>query len=207
MISNDMMRRVHALDKVCIPELMPYEASGEFPTPEGPWILTYTRKKFSYTHPSVDAIDIRDIARALSLKCRYSGHLRQLYSVAQHCVLVSYLVPEEHAFWGLMHDATEAYVADIPAPLKGLLPEYRAMEKRVAAVISDKFDMSIGEPPIVKQFDRKILANEIRDLFDEDAMIHATNLLPPVEGLTIIPWTSEEAEQRFMARFLELQFN
>ncbi|MCD3082574.1 deoxyribonucleoside 5-monophosphate phosphatase [Salmonella enterica subsp. enterica serovar Enteritidis] len=99
------------------------------------FIQTLSGKQFDYLSATIDDIDIEDIAVALSNICRFSGHLPEFYSVAQHSVLCSQLVSPEFAFEALMHDAAEAYCQDIPAPLKALLPDYREIEKRTDQLI------------------------------------------------------------------------
>ncbi len=94
------------------------------------FIKTFSGKHFYYDKINKDDIDINDIAVSLSNICRFAGHLSHFYSVAQHAVLCSQLVPQEFAFEALMHDATEAYCQDIPAPLKRLLPDYKRMEEK-----------------------------------------------------------------------------
>ncbi|EIC2063184.1 5'-deoxynucleotidase, partial [Escherichia coli] len=89
------------------------------------FIKTFSGKHFYYDRINKDDIVINDIAVSLSNICRFAGHLSHFYSVAQHAVLCSQLVPQEFAFEALMHDATEAYCQDIPAPLKRLLPDYK----------------------------------------------------------------------------------
>lgn len=87
----------------------------------GQWIMTASGKRFDYETPKMESIDIEDIATALSNTCRYSGHCGSFYSVAEHSVLVSFLVDQEMIgapFAGLMHDAAEAYCCDVPLPLK-----------------------------------------------------------------------------------------
>lgn len=109
------------------------------------FIKTFSGKHFYYDRINKDNIDINDIAVSLSNICRFAGHLSHFYSVAQHAVLCSQLVPQEFAFEALMHDATEAYCQDIPAPLKRLLPDYKRMEEKIDAVIREKY----GLPPVM----------------------------------------------------------
>ncbi|MFG0247924.1 MAG: phosphohydrolase, partial [Phycisphaeraceae bacterium JB051] len=78
------------------------------------WIQTYTGKAFYPLREDPGIIDIRDIAHALSLQCRFNGHCSDFYSVAQHSVHVSEVVPQAFALWGLLHDAAEAYMSDLP---------------------------------------------------------------------------------------------
>src|SRR5690242_11754504 len=84
----------------------------------GDWMQTYTGRRFWPLDPRVDDIDIGDIAHHLSLVCRFAGACREFYSVAQHCVGVSYVCDPKDALWGLLHDAAEAYVGDMVRPLK-----------------------------------------------------------------------------------------
>ncbi|WP_077791660.1 YfbR-like 5'-deoxynucleotidase [Escherichia coli] len=101
------------------------------------FIKTFSGKHFYYDKINKDDIVINDIAVSLSNICRFAGHLSHFYSVAQHAVLCSQLVPQEFAFEALMHDATEAYCQDIPAPLKRLLPDYKRMGKKYGRLNKD----------------------------------------------------------------------
>lgn len=142
------------------------------------FIKTFSGKHFYYDRINKDNIDINDIAVSLSNICRFAGHLSHFYSVAQHAVLCSQLVPQEFAFEALMHDATEAYCQDIPAPLKRLLPDYKRMEEKIDAVIREKY----GLPPVmstpVKYADLIMLATERRDLGLDDG-----SFWPVLEGI------------------------
>jgi hypothetical protein len=81
------------------------------------WLLTYSGRKFWPLAPNPDDVDLEDIVQAMS-QCRFGAQTELFYSVAQHCVLVSYLAPKRDALWALMHDAAETYIGDIPTPVK-----------------------------------------------------------------------------------------
>jgi 5'-deoxynucleotidase YfbR-like HD superfamily hydrolase len=114
--------------------------------------------------PRVEDIWIDDIAHSLANLCRFGGHCRQFYSVAQHSVLVSRLVPLHLAFVGLMHDATEAYVGDMVRPLKYSLPQFLEIEDAIWRLIARRFDLPLHLPAEVKEADDIALVTERRDL-------------------------------------------
>ncbi|HKK06533.1 MAG TPA: hypothetical protein VKA50_11875 [Gammaproteobacteria bacterium] len=93
------------------------------------WILTYTGRRVDLLDPDPATIEPEDIAHALSNMCRFNGHCRHFYSVAEHSWHVALLVSRENALQGLMHDAAEAYVADITRPLKPYLTNYAAFRE------------------------------------------------------------------------------
>lgn len=169
------------------------------------FIRTFTGKKFDYLTASVDDIDIEDIANALSNVCRFNGHLPEFYSVAQHSVLCSLIVPVEHAFEALMHDAAEAYVQDIPAPLKALLPDYRRIEDQVDCLIRNKFGLPGEHTPVIKYADLTMLATERRDLdIDDGTTWEILENIPPTDPIQINPLRPGQAYALFMKRFNEL---
>ena len=109
--------------------------------------------------PSVITIDV--IAHALSRLCRFTGHVSTAhYSVAEHSVRVSWLVPDHDAREGLLHDAAEAFVGDVAAPLKRLLPDYQAIEKRVELAVAERFGLLYPWPLSVKEADIDMLRLE-----------------------------------------------
>ena len=138
------------------------------------WIQTYTGRKFYPTHPRAADVHILDIAHHLSLRCRFSGGCREFYSVAQHSVLVSQMVPEQDALWGLLHDAAEAYTGDLIRPLKHR-PELRPfleVEASIETVIAEAYDVPLGHSAI-KEADVWVLTHievEARKSWDSNAM-------------------------------------
>lgn len=179
------------------------EGSHKF-NPDEPWIQTFSGRRFNPTKPVVDAIVIQDIAHSLSMMCRFTGHVRHFYSIAQHCVLVSYLCDKDDRRWGLLHDADEAYLPDLSSPLKhsGKFDNYREYGKQLQIAICKRFELPEKEPFSVKLADTLLLATEARDLMSP---LHP-DWKQPVEPLPlkIEPWGPDKAEDMFMKRFYEL---
>jgi hypothetical protein len=118
-------------------------------------LQTFTGRLVHPMRLTVDDVDIRDIAHALSMLCRFGGHAQQFYSVAQHSFLASQLVPPDEALWALLHDASEAYLVDVPTPLKRLaaMSGYRAVEAQVQLTICHAFGLSHEMPASVHAVD------------------------------------------------------
>lgn len=133
-------------------------------------------------------INIEDIAHSLSQQCRFSGHIQSYYSVAQHCLHVASLLPDEFKFEGLMHDASEAYLVDIPAPIKPKLTEYKLIEFRVMDSIAKKYDFNHPFNIAIKNAD--LLALE----FEWNNLMIANNL----ESIEI-----PKVKNEFIKRFYE----
>lgn len=169
------------------------------------FIQTLSGKHFHYTNATVDDIEIEDIATALSHICRFTGHLPEFYSVAQHSVLCSQLVPPEFAFEALMHDAAEAYCQDIPAPLKALLPDYQRIETFVDGLIRFKYELPLTQSAVVKYADMTMLATERRDLdIDDGTEWPVLEGIPTSDMIQIVPLRPGQAFGLFMTRFNEL---
>ena len=95
------------------------------------YIETVLGNKFFIEHP---LFDIKEVTHALSMQCRYTGHSKLFYSVAEHSVLVADICAKYgygDPFEGLMHDGAEAYLSDIAAPWKALLPDYKKLEQKI----------------------------------------------------------------------------
>lgn len=166
---------------------------------DGGWIATFTGRKITPLTPNPDDIAIEDIAHALANQCRFTGHVRQFYSVAQHSVMVSYLVPKEQALSALLHDASEAYLSDIARPIKnvpGFGEMYHEAEDRLEEAVAKRFGTSYPMTDEIKAADNLMLWAEMRDLMPND---------PPADvemyPKEVIPWGPVLAEQKFLARY------
>jgi 5'-deoxynucleotidase YfbR-like HD superfamily hydrolase len=170
----------------------------------GDWALTFTGRRFWPLSPRIEDLDIDDIAHALSNICRFGGHCREFYSVAQHSVLVSRLVPEHLAFTGLMHDATEAYLGDMVRPLKYSLPQFLEIEDALWRVIARRFELPLRLPAEVKEADEIALMTERRDLIVRTPEGWGVQAEPAKE--TIVPLAPAEAREEFIQRYRNLLY-
>lgn len=173
------------------------------------WIQTFSGHKFYFQREwyESDDIYIADIVWALSRCPRYCGHTNVFYSVAQHCVLVSEEVARRGGgvldqLIGLLHDAPEAYLADLPSPLKALCPQYKAIEDGVWARISHRFLGEVIEiPPIVKECDLALLTAEAEDCFSYAPLDNLVSRYSARADITIEPCSSEDASGLYLLRF------
>ena len=168
------------------------------------WITTHTGLHFDYSKPNQDAIYIRDIAIALSRECRFAGQSHRFYSVAQHSIECSYIVPDAFKLEALLHDAVEAYCKDIPSPLKKLLPDYKKIENNIDLVIRKKFNLPLTISAEVKRADLIMLATEHRDIANDGKFWPMLDGVPVMER-KINCTSPEESYSRFLERFFELQ--
>lgn len=140
----------------------PDERSSE--TGRGPWFLSSKGAQIYPFDLRPHEVDIEDIAHSLSRLCRFNGHCRHFYSVAQHSVYVAVHLPLELSFLGLMHDATEAYCGDLVRPIKRAIPMFQEIEDRIWGAIAVRFNLPIKLPAAVKEADSRALQSERRDL-------------------------------------------
>lgn len=176
----------------------------------GDWIQTRNRIAFYPLDPRPEEILIADIAHALSLQCRFTGHTRKFYSVAEHSVHVSRVCDPAEALWGLLHDATEAYMCDVSRPIKRLpeMAAYKTAEKNLQAAIMNRFSLPADEPAGVKRADTIMLGVEARDLMSPlkhpERWAWCTDLASETKIRVTRPWTPDQAREKFLARFAEL---
>lgn len=167
-----------------------------------PYVSTYLGNRFYLTRPHIDDVAIEDIAHGLAYQCRFNGQTSAFYSVAQHSLMVMRLVPAEHRFAALLHDAAEAYLGDMVKPLKNLFPEFSVIEARVMAIIGAKFGLDLGHlDPCIKRADLIALATEKRDLMPHST--EAWSYLADIEPLpeAIDPLPPAAAKEAFLAAF------
>lgn len=158
---------------------------------------------FDFTDPENSVYTIEDIARGLSRESRFNGHGSHFYSVAQHSVIISHIVPENLAMAGLLHDASEAFTKDIPKPLKLLLPGYVEIEQRVEAAIFKRFGLDFPMDKEIKVADIICFVSE-RKAFQPLAPIDKIyKSVIPMEQ-PIVAWSEKVAYNKFMARYKQL---
>jgi len=131
------------------------------------FLPTCSGRRVHLLNPSPDEIAIEDIAHALSHACRFAGHVPSYYSVAQHSVLVSELLDERTALWGLLHDASEAYLHDLTRPLKralNVLPEHTDRLR----YLGDSLAHDLADRGLIAHDAWMIVANVITTAIQED---------------------------------------
>lgn len=171
-------------------------------------ITTVSGKYFDLLKPEEYEYDIHEIASALSNLCRYTGHVNSFYSVAEHSVLVSRLVPDSLALCGLLHDSSEAFVGDVSSPLKKLLPEYQKIEDNIQRAISGHYNLPYPFPVEIHEADKKMYWQERQSIADngiKDRLWHQDRRAArKVEAKGMSPI---HAKRMFLQRFNEIKGN
>ncbi|ATE84626.1 5'-deoxynucleotidase [Sinorhizobium phage phi2LM21] len=178
----------------------------------GPTILLGSGTYFDFDDPESSLITLEDVAHGLGYEGRFAGQCvsrvlgcRAMYTVAQHCVLMSYAVAPHLARAALWHEAGEAVCGDMTGPLKSKNPSFKADEKRCEAAILARFGIEITDPVSIKQADIRMLATERRDLLpwrgerwplDDEALPY---------DFEIWPWPPNEAAEGWLRRARELE--
>lgn len=192
----------------CEPHAVLAGKDGKVP-PTKDILQTYTGKVLRPLDPWPGDFCIEDIAWSLAHQCRYNGHTKLFYSVATHCILVAFFLPQSLKLEGLLHDASEAYLTDLPSPIKQQMPEYRKIEAKVEAAIETQYRLI--KSPLVKEADDYVfqleaalvmggaigakfaLGPSYRRAYVEREIIDAANRTPASEA------------QRFLSVYNELQ--
>jgi hypothetical protein len=170
-------------------------------------IQTFSGKSFDLFAPDPSQICITDIAHALSNLCRFTGHGKRFYSIAEHSIHVASLLPAELKLEGLLHDASEAYINDLSTPLKhsGHLDGYRDIEAGLEHAIRVRFNMNYNKLHI-KWADKKMLALEADRLLSKPLIPewkdHLKDVMRP-DGIKLPCWSPRTAKIRFLRAFEE----
>ncbi len=172
------------------------------------WIFTNTGTRVFLANPTVDSINLDDIAHGLSNLCRFNGQCNKFYNVAEHSVQVASVV---HRLWGdpkltrsaLMHDSPEAYIGDMTRPLKDIDFVYQILEMRFEGVIQDRFGLEIPfHDKRIKRADYDVFFAEMDALFDFD--YEAWNLKGDPADAKILGWDPPQAKKSFLKMAHEL---
>lgn len=172
--------------------------------PRAVYVSTYLGHRFYPMAPSIADVAIEDIAHGLAFQCRFNGQTQDFYSVAQHSLMVSSLVPQRLALAALLHDAAEAYLGDMVKPLKGLFPDFSRIEEAVMSIIGNRFGVVEFDDRQIKQADLIALATEKRDLMPRSSESWHT-----LDGVAPLPTRIEAmsprlAKEKFLSEFERL---
>jgi len=169
------------------------------------YLETHTGRKFWVARPRLEDITVLDIAHALALKCRYNGHCRSFYSVAEHSTTLALYarhigLPASTQLQLLMHDGNEAYLPDVPRPIKHFFPDLILMEKAIDALIREFCHLPDELPEEVHQFDSRILHDEKVQVMLPSGNKWICEDLQPL-GVILNGHKPAEAESRFLQAF------
>lgn len=155
-------------------------------------IRTFTGLYMNVFEPTIDMVCIEDIAHALSNQCRFGGHIPQFYSVAQHSILACKTAPNAHKRAALLHDASEAYLLDIPRPIKNRLANYKEIEDKLMRLLAEIFGFEYPLHKTVKEVDEYLLSLEWNALMLKSSTLSIECLSP------------YDAKKRFLTLFNSL---
>jgi hypothetical protein len=172
------------------------------------YIQTYTGVQFHLEDP---LFRMTDIAHALSMQCRFAGHVKRFYSVAEHSVIVSLLMQElslGDPMEGLLHDAAEAYLVDMPRPWKNMLPDYSRLEAALEAKFRAQFHLPAEKSHGCKTADHLALFIEGYYLVADQGRCYGDPFsVRPIAmdlvkaGWRVVNLLPADAEEKFMQRY------
>lgn len=158
---------------------------------------------FPFQAPWMSEFTVEDVAKGLSQICRFTGQCERFYSVAEHSVHCSYIVPKHLELTALCHDAAEAFLGDVSQPLKALLPDYKALESLAEAYVLPKLGARYPLPADIKRADVEMLALE------KMHVLRSLRIWPSLAGVNqaaarIEHWDPETAAKKWLERYAEL---
>jgi hypothetical protein len=170
----------------------------------GPTILLRGGTYFDFENPAGSVFTIYDVAHSLSMICRFNGHVRHFYSVAEHSLHCSYLVPQEHALQALLHDSAEAFLGDMSRPLKTMMPEYKALERKIEAVVLPRLGIPAELPQCVKDADAKMLRIEQQQAMDNRDDWSGNSVIDTRDSIVLQFLSPARARKAFLDRYTRL---
>lgn len=182
------------------------EYTSRTPERKGHWMQTASGRPYWPSDPRPEDIFIEDVAHALAMMCRYTGACRDHYSIGEHSVHVSYMVPPEFAFQGLMHDGPEYVLNDMNRPTKNDLPDYQALEELNWRAFARRFGLPYELDPSVKRADTAILLAERAATLNPSHLPWDWARGYAVPDVKIECWDWRTAEKKFLERFYELNW-
>jgi hypothetical protein len=190
-----------ANDNAALPQYDPNKRFGDF-------LQVYSGRTFYPMDPRTEDVNIVDIAHALSMQCRYAGHCLRFYSVLEHSVhIADWLLPRygtETALCGLLHDATETYLVDVPRPVKPHLGGYKAAELNIwRKAIAPAFGLPLEIPAAVHEADTRILLDERAQNMSPAKYEGGWPDVEPL-GVMLHFWPPEVGELWFLTRYRQL---
>lgn len=173
------------------------------------YIITFTGKKFNLLEPRLEMIDFEDIAHSQAMQCRWTGHCKHHYSIAQHGYYCSFLGPEETALKRLVHDGSESYLGDMNRPLKHYTnagDAYRRVEWPIQDLVYEAAGVSGPEDASVKIADEAMLYAELNQLLPPLDFEVSNNPFGNSKAANIVieEWSPKYAERMFAERFEQL---
>lgn len=176
------------------------------------WIQTYSGVKFPLFRFTPEHVRISDIAHALSMQCRYNGHIKRFYSVAEHCWLLSHMVPLQYALTALLHDAPEAYIGDMVSPLKREMYDFVRLDNQMMHAIFGIYgaDESPEALATVHAGDGWVAHQEARSLLRNPEIVDDWGPPPAFKPAMYFDFSEaglspERAESLFLSRFEDLR--
>jgi uncharacterized protein len=170
-------------------------------------IRTFTGIYVNVFEPTEDMICIEDIAHALSHQCRFGGHLPKFYSVAKHSILCAQLARRDEKLAALLHDSAEAYLLDVPTPIKRRLSGYKDIEDKLMALIAKKFGFSYPLAKEIKDIDARMLQLEWDYLMLKTPISTTSKAEQVLQEMLVDYWTPEESKNMFLMSFKNLVKN
>lgn len=171
------------------------------------WLETYVGNRFHFFNIIAASIDIRDIAHALSLMCRFCGHTSQFVSIGVHSINVMALVSDKSKLAALLHDSAEAYIGDISRPLKASLPEINLIEKDIRDAIFNKFNVVGYDEAEIQKADDIMLATEAKHFMTHWEEWGLKEQPIELSRELLYDWQAPAIEKIFLQKFNELSLD